>query len=149
MQLSVQKRLAASVLKCSPDHVWLDPDKSSEIKEAITKADIRGLIKKGIIKKKRIKGPSKARARRIAKQKTKGRRRGHGSRKGKKTARLPKKEVWINRVRIQRSFLKKLRDKKIITRRVYQQLYRKVKGGFFRSKRHIQFYIKDHNLAKK
>ena len=49
--MKTQKRLAAYILKCSPKKVKFDETKLEEIKEAITKADIRGLIAQGIIRK--------------------------------------------------------------------------------------------------
>jgi large subunit ribosomal protein L19e len=149
MKLKLQKKLAADVLKCSKNRIALDITRLDDIKEAITKADIRSLISEGAIKKKPTKSTSRVRARKIALQKRKGRRKGLGKRKGKKTARLSKKESWINRIRTQRQFLKELKDKDIISSAVYQQLYMKSKGGFFRSKRHIKLYIEEHKLATK
>ena len=49
-----------------------------------------------------------------AEQKKKGRQSGRGSRKGKKNSKLGKKARWISRIRVQRSFLKELKDKPII-----------------------------------
>ena len=59
MKLNVQKRVAAGVLKCSPKRVVFDSDRLDEIKEAITKSDLRGLISDRAIVKKSIKGTSK------------------------------------------------------------------------------------------
>jgi len=149
MKLNNQKRIAASLLKTSKKNVWLDPSRLDEIKEAITKTDVRALIAGGAIKAKQKEGVSRSRARKIIIQKRKGRRKGPGSKKGRTTARLPKKISWMAAIRLQRSFLKELRDKKIIKPGVYQLLYRKSKGGFFRSKRHIKLYIEEHKLAEK
>jgi len=149
MELKIQKRIASELMRCSKKRVTFDTEKLEEIKESITKADIRSLIKNKIIRAKPMKGIAKGRARKIALQKRKGRRKGIGSRKGKKTARLPKKERWMNAIRLQRKFLKELKDKKIITIKDYSNLYRKAKGGFFRSKNHIKLFIEERNLAKK
>ncbi len=148
MTLTVQKRLAASVMGCSKNRVWLDENRLDEIKEAITKADIRSLVSKGLIQEKPMKITSRGRARQKQIQKRKGRQKGHGSRKGRSTARLGRKEKWINTIRLQRMFLKMLRDKKAITPKIYKMLYMKSKGGFFRSKRHIKLYIEENKLAK-
>ncbi len=59
------------------------------------------------------------------------------------------KREWINKIRLQRKFLKELKDKKIIIPSIYQELYLKAKGGFFRNKKHIKLYLEEHNLAKK
>jgi len=144
----IQKRLASQILKCSPKRIWIDPGSKDEIKEAITKIDIRSLIKKGLIKRKPVRSISRVRARKKAVQKRKGKQKGFGSRKGRKTARLPKKSEWMNRIRLQRLFLKRLRDKKIIDRGTYRELYLKSKGGFFRSKKHVKLYIDEHKLVK-
>ncbi len=148
MKLNNQKRIAASLLKTSKKNVWLDPNRLDEIKEAITKTDIRALIADKAIKGKPKRGVSRSRARKIIIQKRKGRRQGAGSKKGRKTARLPKKKRWMIAIRLQRNFLKELRAKELIKPNVYQSLYRKAKGGFFRSKRHIKLYIGEHNLVE-
>lgn len=149
MELKLQKRLAADVMGCSEKRVLLDPDRLSDIKEAITKLDIRSLISDKAIKKKPVKGISRVRARKTALQKRKGKRKGAGSRKGKKTARISKKRIWIGKIRVQRAFLKELRDKDLISKADYHSLYSKSKGGFFRSKRHIKLYIEERRLVKK
>ncbi|MEE9525240.1 MAG: 50S ribosomal protein L19e [Candidatus Woesearchaeota archaeon] len=147
-QLKLQKRLASDILKCSEKRIVFDQDKLEDIKEAITKLDIKSLISGEAIKRKPVKGVSRVRARKITIQKSKGKRKGPGSTKGKKTARLPKKKAWIGKIRIQRRFLKELRDKEFISKSNYHGLYRKSKGGFFRSKRHIKLYLEEHKLIQ-
>ncbi|HHI03973.1 MAG TPA: 50S ribosomal protein L19e [Candidatus Woesearchaeota archaeon] len=148
MKLKTQKRLAADLLKCSKKRVSFDTERLDEIKESITKRDIVGLIKDKAIKKKQTKGISRVRANKIKTQKAKGRRKGPGSKKGKHSARLPKKQKWMNKVRLQRKFIKELKDKEIITSKSYQMLYSKTSGGFFRSRKHIKLYIKENDLIK-
>ncbi len=149
MQLTVQKRLAASVLKCSEKKVAFDPSRLEEIKEAITKSDIRNLIKRGAIIRKADNITSRGRARALHEQKVSGKRRGHGSRKGAQKARNPKKEAWMNSVRLQRSFIRLLRDKKVIDQKTYRSFYMMIKSGVFRSKRHIKLYMEEHGIGKK
>ncbi len=149
MQLGVQRRLAASVLGCSPKRVWFDETRLSEVKEAITKQDIRGLIAKGLVQMKRARGISRGRARFRQEQRRKGRQRGHGSRKGLATARQSEKSAWIARIRLQRGFIRKLRDKDMITNVAYRELYMKSKGGYFRSLRHVKLYLDERNLITK
>ncbi|MEM4307306.1 MAG: 50S ribosomal protein L19e [Candidatus Woesearchaeota archaeon] len=144
----MQKRLASQLLKCSPKRVWLDPAKMSEIKEAITKADVRRLISIGAIAEKAAKHTSRWHARVIKAQKSKGRRKGKGSRQGSHGARASPKKVWAAVVRLQREFVKRLHAKAIIPTKVYHELYAKIKGGFFRSKRHIGLYLKERGLIK-
>ncbi|MCK4522220.1 MAG: 50S ribosomal protein L19e [Nanoarchaeota archaeon] len=149
MKLKVQKRLAADVLRCSEKRVRFDPNRLDEIKESITKVDIKNLMIDKAIYCIPVKGVSRFRARKIKVQKSKGKRKGQGSRKGKATARLPGKKSWINKIRLQRGLLKTLKDNKIIDLKTYRELYAKAKGGFFRSKGHIKLYIEEHSLALK
>jgi len=149
MKLDTQKRLAASVLKCSPKHISFDTTKLSEIKEAITKADIRSLIKSGLIKVEPLRGISRYRIRFRLGQKRKGRRSGFGSRKGSPNSRLSKKSRWIQKIRVQRKILAKLKDEQLIDNKSYRLLYRKAKGAFFRNKNHLMLYIEEHNMRVK
>ena len=147
MHLHVQKRIAASVLGCSKKRVWLDEQRSEEIKEAITREDIRSLINKGLIQEKPENITSRGRARKSAAQRRKGRKKGKGKRKGISTSRLSKKRAWIDRVRIQRRLIKDMKERSILTTANYRKLFLLIKGGFFRSKRHIKLYIDEHSLA--
>ncbi len=149
MELKLQKRLAAEVLKCSPKRVIFDSEQLTEIKEGITKGDIRSLVKKGAMKKVQIAGISRSRAKERQQQRKKGRQRGYGSRKGTKNARLSQKWQWINRIRVQREFLKELRNKQHVGAGAYHMLYRKAKGGFFRSLRHLRIYMSENKLFGK
>ncbi len=147
--MNLQKRLAAQLLKCSPQRVIFDTSKLAEIKDAITKFDIRGLINKGIISKRPVQNTSRFHARKIKIQKKRERRKGSGSRKGRFAARADEKFVWMNIVRAQRSFLKKLKSKKLITLADCKMLYAKSKGGYFRSVQHLKLFINEQGLIKK
>jgi large subunit ribosomal protein L19e len=149
MKLHVQKRLAASVSKRSKKKISIDNSRLEDVKEAITRFDIKSLIKDKAIKVMPIKGSSKVRIRKNQDQKKKGRRKGHGSRKGKATARLSKKDSWMIKIRNQREFLNELKSKDMLDNKVFRNLYNKTKGGYFRSKRHIKLYIEENSLIKK
>ena len=43
----------------------------------------------------------------------------------------------------------KLKDDKKVTSEVYRDLYKKAGGNFFRSKRHLNLYVKEHDLLTK
>lgn len=144
-----KKRLAAEILKVSPKKIRFKAEALEDIGKAITRSDIRGLIAiKQIIKLKKPR-QSRVRARKIAAQKRKGRRKGHGSRKGSKHSKVSKKQKWMSKVRTQRNLLKQLKEKKLITPQNYRLVYSKVKGGFFRNKRHLKLYLEENKLIKK
>ena len=146
MNLRNQKRIAADILKKGVKKIKFNTERSSDIKEAITRSDIRTLIIDKAIKAEPKRGVSRSRARKTIIQKRKGRQTGSGSRKGKKTSRLSKKQDWMNHVRKQREFVKELRDKKLITTSVYRTMYKKIKGGYFRSKNHVKLYLTENKL---
>ncbi|HLP79536.1 MAG TPA: 50S ribosomal protein L19e [Acidobacteriota bacterium] len=146
MDLKLQKRLAAKVLKCSPQRIVFDTAKLATIKEALTRADIRDLINSNIIHAVPEKNTSRVRARHIQAQKSKGLRKGTGSRKGTAKARADEKYVWMNKVRTQRDFIKQLKDNGRIDNTLYRSLYDKVKGNFFRTRGHIKLYLEEHSL---
>lgn len=140
MDLKAKKRLAADILKVGVNRVRLDPNRADEIADAITRASIKNLIKRGVIWAEPVKGVSRGRHRLSSKKKSK---RGAGSKKGAKSARMGKKERWVSRVRALRRRLKLLRDRGVITGKVFDQLYLQIKGGQVRSVRHLNELVKE------
>ncbi|MBI4175653.1 MAG: 50S ribosomal protein L19e [Candidatus Aenigmarchaeota archaeon] len=141
-----QKRMAAELLKCGISRVRVMSTKEAE--EALTRQDVRDLIKKGVIVKIQKRGTSRGHARIILRQKKRGRRQSRGSRKGTSGARSPAKRRWIVNVRPMRSALKGLRDDGRLATENYRELYTKVKGGFFRNKKHMLAYAKENDMIK-
>jgi len=148
MDLRTQRRLAAQLLKCGENRVWMDPEQIEEIDKAVTRRDIENLIKQGLIKARPKKGNSRGRIRKRMAQKAKGRRRGHGSRKGKATARLPRKRRWIQTIRPIRAYLRELREKGLIDRRTFRLYYMRAKGGQFKSKAHMRLHMEMEGVLK-
>ncbi len=148
MNLENQRRMAAEILKCGENRVWIHPDYIEDVSEKITRSDIRAAIDQGLIQARQKKGVSKSNVRKAKAQKRKGRRKGHGSRKGTKKARYPKKERWIKTIRPMRERLRELRDDGKIERRTYRTFYRQSKGGMFRSKAHLEQQLRAQGLLK-
>ena len=144
MMITNQKRMAAQILskkegrEVGIHRVWIHPDYLEEVTSAVQKDDVRQLIEEGIIKAKPIVGISRSRARKVAIQKAKGRRKGQGSRKGTFNARAPKKERWMRIIRSQRKMLKEFREDETISPSKYRYYYRKAKGGSYRSVAHMR-----------
>jgi large subunit ribosomal protein L19e len=137
MDLKNQKRMAAEILNCGETRVWIDPNRIEDVADAITRADIRTAIESGTIRALPKQGISRGRTRYRLAQRSKGRRRGPGSRKGASGARTPTKRDWIQTIRPIREELKSLRDNGKISRKVYRQFYRKAKGGQFKSRKNL------------
>ena len=147
MIISNQKRLAADILSrregrtVGIHRIWINPDYLDEVTSAVQKDDNRQLIEEGVIKAKPLVGNSRGRARKAEHQKAKGRRKGHGSRKGTANARNPRKHRWMKTIRAQRRTLKDLRSDSTISPSQYRYFYRKAKGGSYRSVAHLKTNI--------
>lgn len=78
-------------MRCGKKKVWLDPNETNEIANTNARQNIRKLIKDGLIIKKPVAVHSRARVRKYAEARRKGRHCGFGKRKGTANARMPSK----------------------------------------------------------
>ena len=139
MNLPTKKDFIARALGVGKNRIKIDSSKLEDVSKAVTRADVRALVKQGVIKIKQKKGVSRARARKRHEQRKKGRQRGHGRRKGAVGGRIDKKREWVNKVRAQRKLLREYKDK--LDHKTYREIYMKIKGNYFRSKSHLKMYI--------
>ncbi|HEX7392842.1 MAG TPA: 50S ribosomal protein L19e [Thermoplasmata archaeon] len=148
MDLSNQRRIASQLLKCGVNRVYIDPNRAEDVTDAITRADVRTLINSGAVYARQKKGVSRGRAEHNIAQRRKGRQTGQGSRRGKKGARKPSKQRWMQAIRPMRQKLKELRDEGKIDTRTYRKYYLQAKGGVFKSRPHLVSHMRAEGILK-
>jgi large subunit ribosomal protein L19e len=130
MNLDKRKALAAKVLGVGKNKVLFDETKLAEIKEAITKQDIRDMYADGIIMIREFPGRLK-----FIKRTTK---RGPGKIKLKIR---PGKAEYIILVRKLRFFVKELLKQGKIDKAKFLDLRKKIRAGVFKSKAQLKEHI--------
>jgi len=146
--LRTQKRIAAEVLGIGQSRIWINPESTPDVLQAMTRDDVRELIKQGVIQEKPEKKPTRTTAKKRAASRKKRKGIGHGKRRGTASARKTSKAKWMERVRSQRRFLKGLREKGSIEESAYRKYYRQVKGGRFDSLKHLKESMKTDKALK-
>jgi len=139
MTIGTVKRLAADIMGIGENRVRVKPEGFKEAEKAMTRADVRDLIKKKIVTKVEVKG------RRTKVLRTK---RGPGGRKGTSKTRTGGKKVWMAKVRAQRAFLFQMIEEGELEKSHKRMLYGRIKSGLFRSKRAFLAYLKDGKMVK-
>lgn len=135
MTIATVRRLAADIMNVGQNKVRISPDGLKEAEGALTRADVKGLIDKGVITKVRPAG-------RASKKRTK--RRGRGKRKG---STVSTKDLWMKKVRAQRKFLRMLLKTEALKESEKRGIYKKVKSGIFRNKKAMLLYLKENGLV--
>ena len=131
VNLKLKKNLISRTTGVGRGWVKLNPNNLDDIAGLDAKADVRYLIAKGIITISPLKGQ-------VRRKKV---RRGVGSKKGKSTSKITRKDRWITKVRSQRKVIRNLRDNKKINPTEYRKLYIQIKGGLFKSKAHLYDHV--------
>ncbi|PSO05973.1 50S ribosomal protein L19e [Candidatus Marsarchaeota G2 archaeon BE_D] len=139
--VSIQKKLAAKILGVGVSRIYVAPEHLADVSQAITKDDVRSLIKTGLIDIRPPSTPTRGRKRLVRIKKAKGKRKAAGSRKGGMGVRRQPEREWVLRVRKQRQYLRKLRADGVIDAKTYRALYLKIKGGVFTSLASLKNYI--------
>lgn len=139
MMMKTVKRLAAEMMGVGIRRVRVDPARAKEAEKALTRYDVKNLIKSKVLTKAPIKGRRKN---------IKKKRKGHGSRKGALKARRGDKELWMRKVRSQRSLLRQMVEDGALEPQHKRKIYMRIKSGLFRSKRALLTYLKEAGQLK-
>ena len=146
--MNTVRRIASGMLGVGENKVRFKPEANSKIGEALTREDVRGLIKDGSIYAIQPRGVSRIRGREKQEQAKKGRRGGKGSKKGTHAARQHPKTHWIAKVRSQRRYLRNLIDAKKFTEGSSRKIYLMIKGNAFKGVKVLETYLKDNKHLK-
>ncbi|MEM3791189.1 MAG: 50S ribosomal protein L19e [Candidatus Micrarchaeaceae archaeon] len=138
MSIKFAKRAAAKILKRGESAIRVAPDKLKDVEGAITKEDVWELVKKGAIY---AINPKKNLSKRSKERKKKNWKRGPGSRKGSKNARMGR--VWEKKVRAQRRLLKELKKRNVINNDTFKKFYLQVKGNAFPDKASMILHLRE------
>lgn len=143
MEPKKAKQLAAVILKVGLGRIYVDPEKIAKVSEAMTKDDVRTLIAERVVKKRPEVSQSRGRAKATQAARAKGRNRGKGNRSATRKVRSEQKSRWMNRVRSQRRTLRELKTSNPteVEKLNYSKVYKRIKGGYFRGKRHLVEYV--------
>jgi large subunit ribosomal protein L19e len=145
VNIKKKRELVARILGVGANRIRFEPDRLEDVSDSITRENIRSLVDGGAIWTVQRKGTSRGRS--VNKKSVwKVHGKGQGSKKGKRTARVGKKEVYVIKVRSMRYHLRVLKERKDITNDIFWDLYKKVNGGQVRSLAHLRDLVKEAKL---
>ena len=130
MNLKKKKALAIRTLKVGKERIVFLESRLDEIKEAITKQDIRDLQKEGAIIVKEIKGRIKVKKRK--------RKRGPGKVKKKVNKR---KQEYVIMTRKLRKYVAEIKKQGKLSKEEVVEIRKRIRNRKFRSKAHLKEYI--------
>ena len=130
MNLSNKKALAIRTLKVGKERIVFLQSRLDEIKEAITKQDIKDLQKEGAIIVKDIKGRRKI--------KKKGKKRSVGNIRKKVNKR---KQEYVIMTRKLRKYVVEMKKQEKLSKEEISDIRKKIRNKAFKSKAHLKTYI--------
>ncbi len=129
MNLSKKKKLAARTLNVGLGRIVFADSRKGEIKEAITKQDIRDLVNSGAIYVKDKKGKRKS-----------SRKKRSGPGKIRMSVNRRKKN-YVSLTRKLRGYLSALKKEGRISAEEFGEARKGIRNGFFKSKSHLKSHI--------
>lgn len=145
MSVTTVRRVASQLLGAGESRIRILDAKRAQ--EALTREDIRGLIREKVVIAIPKSGISRGKARFTQERKHSGRGRGKGKKRGSMYAGVTRKQLWMRKVRGLRKTLKNNSFR--LESGSYREIYRMVSGNAFRGKRQLVDTInKKSNLKK-
>ncbi|MBU0894332.1 MAG: hypothetical protein KKF48_04600 [Nanoarchaeota archaeon] len=127
MNLKKKKLLSARTLKVGKKRIVFLKERLEEIKEAITKQDIKDLKKDGAIIIKEVKGRKKVKKRKSKRSK------GNIRKKVKK-----RKSKYVTLTRKLRKYISELKEQGKVSKEEVSEIRKKIRNKIYRSKTHLK-----------
>jgi len=140
MTMQTVKRLAADIFRVGVNRIRIKPEANKDAESAMTREDVRNLIKKGNVYKIPVQGHRQKLKTRKKSGKSIGNRRGSGT--------INQKKEWMSKLRAQRKFLKIIVKDGALPVGEKRAIYKKVKSGIFRNKKALLIYLKENKYIK-
>lgn len=137
MNLDKKKKLAVRTFGIGKSRIIFLESRLDDIKDAITKQDIRDLVRDGAIVIKEIGGRRRKKA--------------HGGRgigKIRKQA-ISKKRDYIVLTRKLRKYIMEMKNTKKLSKNVLEDMRKRIRNRDFRSREHLKEYLKELNIELK
>jgi large subunit ribosomal protein L19e len=144
MSIKFARRVAAQMLNRGESAIRINKEALEEVSKAITREDIKRLIKNGNIVALKPKHNLSMRSKELRVKRSEGRRRGMGRRKGTEKVRRP--ISWEKKVRSQRMLLKELKLAKKLDNKTFNKFYMLIKGNAYVSKASLLLHLKEEGV---
>ncbi len=144
MTIAFVKRVASDLMHRGVNSIRIAPASYKEVEEALTRDDVRKLIKSGAVLALKEKHNVSARSKRRRQKRSEGRSRGTGRRRG--TRKVRQGVSWEKKVRSQRALLKKLKAMGRIDRKTFTALYGQVKGNAYADKATLLLHLAERGI---
>ena len=138
MSIKFTKRVASEILSRGVGALKINPNSLEDAKKAITRDDVRKMIKEGGI------FAVKTKSEKYPQPKTEKRKKGIGKRKGRANARRGR--TWERKIRSQRILLAKLKEIERLDNETFRRYYLLAKGGAFPDKRSLLLHLSDDGI---
>ncbi len=145
MTIKLTKRVAALLLDRGVSSIRIKDTGIADAEKAITREDVRTLIKKGDVYAVAEKSNISTYGKLLKVKRAQGRSRGTGRKRG--TIKARKSIEYKKKIRAQRRVLLALKADKTINNDLFKEFYRLVRGGTFQSKASLLGHIRDEGVA--
>lgn len=138
MSMKFTRRAAAELLHRGQNAIRIKQTSTEEAKKAITKDDVRRLIKEGAVYAQKDRADAR---KRVASD---YRRRGTGSKRG--TRKVREGNIWERKIRAQRRLLQRLKHMGKLDTKTFNRYYGLSKGNMFPDKRSMLLHLSDEGI---